>query len=230
MFFNVDIIKHKAIYLTKNEGFYGSKFLSTLIFVKVRISIKNFQENYVFCNSLKKRTPSLKKDMKRISVLVTVILSLFVVSCGEKKEEKKETFEITRAKTEEPKEVESDENVVALASTDLMSYDKQEIRVKAGKKVTLTLRHMGKMAKNVMGHNFVLLKEGTDVAAFATAAMSARDTDYIPESDAIIANTKIIGGGESVTITFDAPEVGTYDFICSFPGHYAMMKGKFIVE
>ncbi|HBX64839.1 MAG TPA: azurin, partial [Balneolaceae bacterium] len=26
------------------------------------------------------------------------------------------------------------------------------------------------------------------------------------------------------------PEAGTYDFICSFPGHYALMKGKFIVE
>lgn len=167
--------------------------------------------------------------MKKISVLVTVVLSLFVISCGEKKEEKKESFEITRSKTE-TKEVESDENVVALASTDMMSYDKQEIKVKAGKKVTLTLRHTGKMAKNVMGHNFVLLKKGTDIATFATAAMSAQETEYIPEGDAIIAHTKIIGGGESVTITFDAPEVGTYDFICSFPGHYAMMKGKFIVE
>lgn len=168
--------------------------------------------------------------MKKLSVLVAVVCSLFVVSCGEKKEEKKEGFEITRAKDEGAKEVEVDENVIALASTDLMSYDKNELRVKAGKKVTLTLRHTGKMEKIVMGHNFVLLKKGTDIAEFATAAMSARETEYIPESDAIIAHTKLIGGGESVTITFDAPEVGTYDFICSFPGHYAIMKGKFIVE
>lgn len=168
--------------------------------------------------------------MKKLSVLAAVVCSLLVVSCGEKKEEKKEGFEITRAKDEGKKEVEADENVIALASTDLMSYDKNELRVKAGKKVTLTLRHTGKMEKIVMGHNFVLLKKGTDIAEFATAAMSARETEYIPESEAIIAHTKLIGGGESVTITFDAPEVGTYDFICSFPGHYAIMKGKFIVE
>ncbi|MBT8261281.1 MAG: azurin, partial [Bacteroidia bacterium] len=38
------------------------------------------------------------------------------------------------------------------------------------------------------------------------------------------------GGGQSTSVTFMAPEVGTYDFICSFPGHSALMKGKFIVE
>ena len=40
----------------------------------------------------------------------------------------------------------------------------------------------------------------------------------------------MIGGGESVTIEFDAPEAGTYDFLCTFPAHFAMMKGKFIVK
>jgi azurin len=40
----------------------------------------------------------------------------------------------------------------------------------------------------------------------------------------------MIGGGEQTTITFDAPEKGVYDFICSFPGHVALMQGKFIVE
>ena len=48
--------------------------------------------------------------------------------------------------------------------------------------------------------------------------------------DAVIAATETIGGGQESAIEFDAPEAGEYDFICSFPGHYAMMKGKFIVE
>lgn len=168
--------------------------------------------------------------MKNLHLLVLVACSLFVASCGEKKEEKKEGFEISRAKGEVTKEKEEDVNVVSLSSTDLMTYNKQEIKVKAGKKVTLTLRHTGKMAINVMGHNFVLLKKGTDIAAFGSAAMSAKETNYIPAGDAVIAHTKLIGGGESDTITFDAPEAGTYDFICSFPGHYSVMKGKFIVE
>ena len=60
--------------------------------------------------------------------------------------------------------------------------------------------------------------------------MAAKDNGYIPEGDDIIAHTKMIGGGESVEITFDAPAAGTYDYICPFPGHYGIMKGKFIVE
>jgi len=55
--------------------------------------------------------------------------------------------------------------------------------------------------------------------------------DYIPkDTQDVIVHTKIIGGGETTTIEFDAPAVGTYDFICSFPAHFAMMNGKFIVE
>lgn len=130
-----------------------------------------------------------------------------------------------------PVEVEINQPVrsITVNSNDQMKFDVKEIRVKAGEKIKLTLNHTGKLQKTVMGHNFVLLAAGTDVANFATAAMSAKATDYIPAKGAL-AHTKLIGGGESTTIEFTAPKKGTYDFICSFPGHYAIMKGKFIVE
>mgnify|MGYP006190441109 CR=1 FL=1 len=118
---------------------------------------------------------------------------------------------------------------IVLNSNDQMKFDKSEIRVKAGEKIKLTLNHTGKLPKNAMGHNFVLLTKGTDVQKFATAAMNEKSKEYIP-AKGVIAHTKLIGGGESTTIEFTVPAKGIYDFICSFPGHYAMMKGKFIVE
>jgi azurin len=118
---------------------------------------------------------------------------------------------------------------IVLNSNDQMRFDKAEIRVKAGEKVKLTLNHTGKLPKNAMGHNFVLLQKGTDLADFGMKAMNAKANEYIP-SKGVIAHSRLIGGGESTTIEFTAPAKGTYDFICSFPGHYAMMKGKFIVE
>lgn len=125
----------------------------------------------------------------------------------------------------------ANETVIKLGSNDQMQYDKKELKAKAGQKVTLTLTHTGKMPKAAMGHNFVLLKQGTDMTKFAQAAGAAADNGYIPkDSKDIIAHTKLIGGGESATVTFDAPAKGTYDFVCSFPGHLALMKGKFIVE
>ena len=77
----------------------------------------------------------------------------------------------------------------------------------------------------------MLLKKGTDLVAFATAAATQKDNKYIPVgTEDVIAHTDIIGGGQVATIEFDAPEVGTYEFLCSFPAHYAMMRGLFIVE
>jgi azurin len=78
----------------------------------------------------------------------------------------------------------------------------------------------------------VLLKQGTDIMEFGQKAAGAAESDYIPQDEAnkVIANTKTLGGGEETTITFEAPAKGTYDFICSFPGHVALMKGNFIVE
>ena len=111
-----------------------------------------------------------------------------------------------------------------------MKFDQNILLVQAGKKITLTLNHTGKFDKSVMGHNFVLLKDGVDVSAFAQKASSARNSEYIPEGNEVIVHTKMLGGGESDTISFIAPESGFYTYICSFPGHWGLMKGKLIVK
>ncbi|WP_353717730.1 azurin [Dyadobacter sp. 676] len=145
------------------------------------------------------------------------------------------TLNPVSAKTSPAKEATSDvkqAKTIVIKGSDAMQFDLKEIKVKAGQKVKLTLTHSGKLAKAAMGHNWVLLKPGTDVAAFGSKAAAARETDYIPASEkaSIIAHTKLVGGGESDTIEFTAPAKGTYTYICSFPGHYALMKGSFIVE
>lgn len=124
------------------------------------------------------------------------------------------------------------QNVVTISGDDQMKFDKKTIKVKAGQKVKLTLKHTGKMKAEVMGHNFVLLKKGTDASAFATKAVAAKDQQYIPPDmkDSVLAYTKVIGGGQSDTIEFVAPPAGSYPFLCSFPGHFAMMQGELVSE
>lgn len=123
-------------------------------------------------------------------------------------------------------------SVITLSGNDQMQFDKKTIKVKAGQKVKLVLKHTGKMTKDVMGHNFVLLAKGADTAAFAGKAAQAKETNYIPADmkAQVLANTKVIGGGESTTIEFTAPPAGTYKYLCSFPGHFAMMQGDLISE
>lgn len=121
---------------------------------------------------------------------------------------------------------------ITITGNDQMKYDLSRIDVYEGQTVKLTLVHGGEMAKEAMGHNWVLLKKGVSAEEFAADAAASVDTDYIPENRAgdIIAHTKTLGGGESTTIEFTAPEKGTYNFICSFPGHFGMMNGKLAVN
>ena len=82
-----------------------------------------------------------------------------------------------------------------------------------------------------MGHNFVLLKQSVNLNVFGNKAATFANNQYIPtDTEDVIAHTKLIGAGETAVIEFDAPAVGTYEFLCSFPGHYALMKGTFILQ
>lgn len=162
--------------------------------------------------------------------MILVIAGL-MISCGgdEKKDDKKDKVKIGAKKSSEASDINATN--IALAGNDLMQFDKKEFSVKAGEEVTLTLRHTGKIDKKIMGHNFVLLKQGTSIPEFAAKAAAAGSSkDWIPAGDEVITHTKMIGGGETTTVTFSAPAVGTYDFICSFPGHSGLMKGKFTVK
>ncbi|MDN3723950.1 azurin [Aequorivita sp. SDUM287046] len=166
--------------------------------------------------------------------LILVFAAAVAISCGDNKKEEKPAMQIGTQVEEAAPAQSSDSQVaeITITGNDQMKFDKSEIRVKAGQKVRLTLKHVGKMDKTVMGHNWALLTKDADMAAVGQASAVASETDYIPTDmqDKFIAYTKMLGGGETDTIEFDAPEPGTYTFMCTFPGHYALMNGKFIVE
>ena len=169
----------------------------------------------------------MKKFVKHLALLSIVV---FAASCNKK--ETPATSDTTTETEQTTTTPTSDAFTVELESNDAMQFNNTEIKVPVGKTVALTLKHTGKMAKEVMGHNFVLLNKGVDFTAFAEKAAAAKDNNHIP-ADAgkdIIAYTDLIGGGESTTVEFTVTEAGTYDFLCSFPGHSAIMKGKLIAE
>ena len=121
-----------------------------------------------------------------------------------------------------------------LTGNDQMQYDKKELTVTEGQKVTIKLKHIGKLPKAAMGHNVVILKPGTAMPTFAMKCAPAAASDYIPqdaESKAlIVAHTKMIGGGEETSVTFTAPAAGEYPYLCTFPGHFGVMNGKMTVK
>lgn len=159
------------------------------------------------------------------NIIYILLIALVTFSCNNKPATKKVETNKKENVVEKPNEI-----AIILNSNDQMQFDKKVLSASPGQSITLTLNHTGRGNKMIMGHNFVLLKKDVDVDVFARKAVEARDSEYIPEGDEMIAYTGLIGGGESITIKFGAPQQGVYNFICSFPAHYQLMRGQLIVK
>ena len=125
--------------------------------------------------------------------------------------------------------------VIDLKSDDMMKFDQTSVTVAAScKTIEIKLAHTGKLPITAMGHN-VVISPTPVFQAVAQAGMKAGvAADYVPVGDArVIAHTKVVGGGGSTTASFPGSALtagGDYTFYCSFPGHWAIMKGKLVVE
>lgn len=122
---------------------------------------------------------------------------------------------------------------IEITGDDQMRYNVTRIVAAPGEELRVVLRNVGSMPKDAMGHNWVLLKAGANVISFSAAAAGARETLYIPENQKgqILAKIDLLGPRETGEIVFKAPaQPGEYPYLCSFPGHAAVMKGTLIVR
>jgi len=135
----------------------------------------------------------------------------------------------------EKKKQEKADQTVTISGNDMMKFDKTGFEVKAGTKVKLVFKNVGKIPKIAMGHNVVILKKGITAIAFGQKALAAgaNAVNALPDSvkGDVLAHTKLLGPDETDTIIFDAPkEAGDYEYVCTFPGHFALMRGKMSVK
>lgn len=113
-------------------------------------------------------------------------------------------------------------------------YLLEAIEASPGEELRIVLTTISNLPPTAMSHNLAIVELGTDVDAFARASITARDNEYIAPAfeDQVIVTTRMLGNGETDTITFTVPETpGEYDYVCTFPGHFAGgMVGKLIVQ
>lgn len=177
--------------------------------------------------------------MNKLFVIPFLAAGLFLGSCGNSSNNDNNQAATGTTETSTPAAaatVPGIENVTlsntwTVEGNDQMKFDTELIRVKAGEPVEITLKNVGELPKESMGHNFVILAPGVDLATFGGEAAGAADNEYIPKSSlsSIVAHTKLLGPGEEdkITVTLEA---GVYDYLCSFPGHWGLMKGKIVAE
>ena len=119
-------------------------------------------------------------------------------------------------------------------SNDAMQFNKTTMTIPLScKDFTVTLKHPGKLPKAAMGHNWVATKTADMAGVVTDGAAAGLPKDYVKAGDArVIAHTKVIGGGESDSVTFSTKGLKAgdpYMFFCSFPGHSGIMKGTLVV-
>ena len=120
-----------------------------------------------------------------------------------------------------------------VTGNDLMQYDKKELKFDAScATIEITLKHIGKLPAATMGHNLVVVATADAMAVANDGLGAGLAANYIKAGDKrVIGHTKVVGGGESDTLKIPASALkkgGDYSFECTFPGHVALMKGKFI--
>jgi len=113
-----------------------------------------------------------------------------------------------------------------------MLYDLKQFEVRAGQPVKLEF-----VNPDAISHNLVIIRPGTEESVGLEVNRMIADPkqieigQYIPETDAILFHTEMVPPNSSETLRFIAPkEPGNYPYICTFPGHWTIMKGVMVVK
>ncbi len=120
---------------------------------------------------------------------------------------------------------------VVRAVHEQMRYDITRIVVPMGRAFEIIFEN-----PDVMPHNLVVVTQGNrEKIGLAAQELPAGHTDrqgraWVTEDRAIIAATKLLEPGQSETLKMAAIRAeGTYDYVCTFPGHWAVMFGQLVV-
>lgn len=115
---------------------------------------------------------------------------------------------------------------IGSASSDDLTFHNDSLTASAGAEVILTFSNNAITQQ----HNWVLVRDGTKDAVASAGLVAGPAANWVSPDDAnVVVNTRLIAPGESDQITFTAPEAGTYQFMCTFPGHNLTMFGTFEV-
>ena len=105
-----------------------------------------------------------------------------------------------------------------------LKFDIENITVKAGTKVKLTFKNNDDMLHNIV---FTTPGSASEIGEMALKmGLNGERLNYVPFSPRILYHTILLRPNESDTIYFTVPDkMGEYQYVCTYPGHYLVMKG-----
>jgi len=168
--------------------------------------------------------------MKHFLTTSAFFVALILASCGGGTPEVKSEAQAEDSNTQTstlPSKKEINVEVTGNSMAD-MAYSPTLLTVISGDTISLNL--VNKNSAEGMLHNilFVTLGKGQEIATAAIEVGAAKA--YVPDSPDVIAASPLAKPNETVSMEFIAPAAGSYNFICTYPGHFPKMIGKLIVK
>lgn len=135
----------------------------------------------------------------------------------------------------ESRRVVVDDGTITVRVDEHLVFTPNRLSCRAGEPLRIRLMNTIPPGGPEVSHNFVLLREGADVDAFAAAGVDARpDNNFIPPAfaDRVISSSPLVAPGRTLEIMLVAPRTpGDYPLVCAFPGHCVLgMRGVLTVR
>lgn len=143
-------------------------------------------------------------------------------------------FGLLGAGTQEPVQAQDAKTVTIKPEGNQLRYADTSFTVGPGETVNLVFNNTA--TSSAMKHNVVVLNKPPRQKIFRQVGLAGQKAgaknDYVPQGHpAVLAHTALAEPGETVEVTFTAPEkTGKYGYVCTFTGHWAVMQGTMIVE
>ena len=162
--------------------------------------------------------------MKAYILSLALLCLPIIVGCGSDKATTEK-----EAPKQEVKVVWEEFEIQALGNTMTdMTYDVKNITVQEGSMVRIILINKG--TDPAMIHNLLVVNYGKREEIALKSVDAGLEKEFIADDENIIAASPLAYPGQSVTFEFKAPAKGNYEFFCSYPGHYKIMRGYFFVK
>lgn len=163
--------------------------------------------------------------MKKILFFLSI--TCFFLGCDEGKVPPEKTFEMPQPVDTTGSRYQDTVSLTIKAVGNTMSdiaYEPKEITVPVNSTVEISL--INESTAEGMSHNIVFIQMGTGAEIASEGLVSGEEKNYIPENENVIAGSEIALPGQTVKLTFTAPQAGSYHYICTYPGHYPQMIGR----
>jgi azurin len=153
-------------------------------------------------------------------------LSLFLIfGCGERAADQHDPQQLPEPESAIHQSKDVLFHVRAIGNTmEDIAFSPDEYSVPANTMIRVRLVNESTSAD--FNHNIVFIVKGAGEEIAREAKEAGPDANYIPKNPNVLAASQLVAPANITEFNFTTPVAGSYEYICTYPGHYPKMVGS----